>query len=114
MRVFNCTVKDIAFRKDVIESLTSSMVANGYTEAKSDYLTIVSHWNEALNCASMESGSEKARIALKYLTGNITIDRISLLEFYNARTVRRYIREFCELVRKYYLERFDISLAAYC
>ncbi len=114
MRVFNCTVKDIAFRKDVIESLTSSMAANGYTEAKSDYLTIVSHWNEALNCASMESGSEKARIALKYLTGNITIDRISLLEFYNARTVRRYIREFCELVRKYYLERFDISLAAYC
>ena len=114
MRVFNCTVKDIAFRRDVIESLTSSMADNGYTEAKSDFLTIVGHWNEALNCASMKSGCEKARIVLKYLKGNITIDRISILEYYNTRTIRRYIREFCENVRKYYLERFDISLAAYC
>jgi len=114
MRVFNCTVKDLAFRKDVIESLTTTMAANGYADAKSDFQTIINHWNEALNCASMKAGCEKARIALKYLSGNITIDRISNLEFYNNRTVRRYIREFCEYIRKFYLERFDISLAAYC
>ncbi len=114
MRIFNCTVKDIAFKRDAIDMLTSSMAANGYAESRSDYMLIVNHWNDALNCASMKTGSEKSRIALRYLTGNITIDRISNLEFYNNRTVRRYIREFCECIRKYYLERFDISLAEYC
>ena len=114
MRELNCTVKDIAFRREAIERLTSSMAENGYTVAREDFLTIVSHWNEALNCASVTTGSEKSRIALRYLTGNITIERISNLEFYNNRTIRRYIREFCECVRKYYLERFDISLAKYC
>ena len=60
------------------------------------------------------TGAEKSRIAMRYLTGNITIERISNLKFYNNRTIRRYIREFCECVRKFYLERFDISLAKYC
>ncbi len=114
MRLFNCTVKDIAFRNKAIDVLTSSMAANGFNDARTDYLTIITHWNDALNSASMKAGSEKSRIALRYLSGNITIDRISDLEFYNNRTVRRYIREFCEYVRKYYLERFDISLAEYC
>ena len=114
MRELNCTVKDIAFRREVIERLTSAMAENGYTEAREDFITIVSHWNEALNNASALTGAEKSRIALRYLTGNITIERISNLEFYNNRTIRRYIREFCECVRKYYLERFDISLAKYC
>ena len=114
MREFNCTVKDIAFRSKAIDVLTSSMAANGYSEAKDLYEIIVNHWNEALNCASVKTGSEKARIARRYLSGNITIDRISNLEFYNSRTIRRYIREFCECVRNYYLERFEISLAQYC
>ena len=114
MRVFNCTVKDLAFRRKAIDDITSSMAANGYQDARADYMVILGHWNDALNCASMKTGSEKSRIALRYLSGNITIDRISDLEFYNNRTVRRYIREFCECVRTYYLERFDIALAAYC
>ena len=114
MKVFNCTVKDIAFRSEAIDALTASMADNGYSEARDIFMTIVAHWNEALNCASMKTGSEKARIALRYLSGDITIERISNLEFYNNRTIRRYIREFCECVRKYYLDRFDISLAQYC
>ena len=89
MRLFNCTVKDLAFRGKAIEDLTSSMAANGYQDARADYMIIKGHWNDALNCASMKT-------------------------FYNSRTVRRYIREFCECVRNYYLERFDISLADYC
>ncbi|MBE7070460.1 MAG: hypothetical protein E7386_08165 [Ruminococcaceae bacterium] len=114
MRNFNCTVKDIAFRSEALDMLTSNMAANGYPEARTDYMTIRSHWSEALNCAADKTGSEKTRIAMRYLGGGITIDRISNLEFYNNRTVRRYIREFCECIRKYYLERFDISLAEYC
>lgn len=114
MRVFNCTVKDIAFRSKALDMLTSSMAANGYKDARADYMLILTHWNEALNCASVKTGSEKSRIALRYLSGNITIDRISDLEFYNNRTVRRYIREFCECIRLFYLERFDIALAQYC
>ena len=114
MRELNCTVKDIAFRRETIERLTSSMAENGYTEAREDFMTIVNHWNEALNSASAETGAEKSRIALRYLTGNITIERISNLEFYNNRTIRRYIREFCECIRMFYLERFEISLAKYC
>lgn len=114
MRTFNCTVKDIAFRSEALDMLTSAMAANGYAEARTDYMTIKTHWNDAINCASLKTGSEKARIAIRYLGGGITIDRISNLEFYNARTVRRYIREFCECIRRYYLERFDISLAEYC
>lgn len=114
MRVFNCTVKDLAFRRKAIDDLTTSMAANGYQDARADYMVILGHWNDALNCASMKTGSEKSRIALRYLNGNITIDRISDLEFYNNRTIRRYIREFCECVRVYYLERFDIALAQYC
>lgn len=90
------------------------MAANGYTEARADYLTIKNHWNDALNCAANKTGSEKSRIALRYLSGGTTIDRISNLEFYNSRTIRRYIREFCECIRRYYLERFEISLAEYC
>ena len=114
MRLFNCTVKDLAFRAKAIDDLTSSMAANGYQDARTDYMVIVGHWNDALNCASMKTGSEKSRIALRYLSGNITIDRISDLEFYNSRTVRRYIREFCECIRNYYIDRFEISLAEYC
>lgn len=114
MRSFNCTVKDIAFRSEALDVLTSSMAANGYTEARADYLTIKNHWNDALNCAANKTGSEKSRIAMRYLSGGITIDRISNLEFYNSRTIRRYIREFCECIRRYYLERFEISLAEYC
>lgn len=114
MRVFNCTVKDLAFRAKAIDDFTSSMAANGYQDARTDYMVIVGHWNDALNCASMKTGSEKSRIALRYLSGNITIDRISDLEFYNSRTVRRYIREFCECIRNYYIDRFEISLAEYC
>lgn len=114
MRFLNCTVKDIAFRGKALDVLTSSLAANGYAEARADYMIVINHWNEALNNASMKTGCEKARIALRYLTGNITIDRISDLEFYNNRTVRRYIREFCECIRKFYLEKYDISLAEYC
>ena len=77
MRSFNCTVKDIAFRSEALDVLTSSMAANGYTEARADYLTIKNHWNDALNCAANKTGSEKSRIALRYLSGGITIDRIS-------------------------------------
>ena len=113
MREFYCTVKDLAFRRKAIDDLTLMMAANGYGEERSVFLIITEHWNEALNCASMKLGGEKSRIALRYLSGNITIDRISTLEFYNARTVRRYIRDFCEYVRDYYIERFDISLAQY-
>ncbi|MBO4680547.1 MAG: hypothetical protein J5623_01440 [Clostridiales bacterium] len=113
MRSFNCTVKDIAFRSEALDVLTSTMAANGYTEARADFMTIKNHWNDALNCAANKTGSEKSRIALRYLEGDITIDRISNLEFYNSRTVRRYVREFCECIRRYYLERYDISLAAY-
>ena len=90
------------------------MAENGYTDPRDAFMTIVNHWNEALNCASAMTGAEKSRIAMRYLTGNITIERISNLEFYNNRTIRRYIREFCECIRKFYLERFDISLAKYC
>ena len=114
MKAFNCTVKDLAFRRQAIDDLTSSMAANGYPETRSDYITVVKHWNDALNCASLKAGREKSRIALRYLSGDITIDRIAELEFYNNRTVRRYIREFCECVRNYYLDRFGISLAEYC
>lgn len=114
MKVFNCSVKDLAFRSKAIEDITSSLAANGFQDASTDYKTIKDHWNDALNCASMKTGSEKSRIALRYLTGSITIDRISDLEFYNSRTIRRYIREFCECIRLYYLERFDIRLAEYC
>lgn len=114
MRFFYCTVKDLAFRAKAIDDLTSSMAANGYQDARADYMVIAGHWNDALNCASMKTGSEKSRIALRYLSGNITIDRISDLEFYNSRTVRRYIREFCECIRNYYIDRFEISLAEYC
>lgn len=114
MKVFNCSVKDLAFRSKAIEDITSMLAANGFEEAKAEYMIIKDHWNEALNCASLKIGREKSRIALRYLTGNITIDRISDLEFYNSRTVRRYIREFCECIRLYYLERFDIKLAEYC
>ena len=114
MRELNCTVKDIAFRREAIELLTSSMAENGYTDPRDAFMTIVNHWNEALNCASAMTGAEKSRIAMRYLTVNITIERISNLEFYNNRTIRRYIREFCECIRKFYLERFDISLAKYC
>ena len=114
MKVFNCSVKDLAFRSKAIEDTASLLAANGFQDASDDYKIIKDHWNDALNCASMKTGSEKARIALRYLTGNITIDRISDLEFYNSRTVRRYIREFCEYIRLYYLERFDIKLAEYC
>ena len=114
MRNFNCTVKDIAFRSEALDVLTASMSDNGYAEARADFMTIMNHWNDALNSAANKTGSEKSRIAMRYLSGGITIDRISNLEYYNNRTIRRYIREFCECIRRYYLESFDISLAEYC
>ena len=107
---FNCTVKDIFRRPNMIDKAVRKLADNGYTEHAVVYASIRENIYNALEYASSHMKPHEYEAAAGYLGSRQSEQAIADTSFYNHRTIRRYVSKVCELVWEYYYDCLGIEL----
>lgn len=107
---FNCTVRDVFRRPYMLDRVVKDLADNGYTEYVKTYAIIKANIRNALSYASENMKDYEYEVAVKYLNSRLSEQAIAEKLFYTHRTIRRYIRKACDLIRKYYADCVGIRL----
>lgn len=107
---FNCTVKDIFRRPNMIDKAVRKLADYGYTEHAVVYARIRDNIFNALAYASEHMKPHEYEAAAEYLVTRKSEQAIADNTFYNHRTIRRYVSKVCELVEEYFSDSLDIQL----
>lgn len=110
MNEFNCTVKDIFRRPNMIDKAVRIMADNGYAEYAVTYALIRDNMCNAMNYASLNMKDYEYEVAVNYFTSRKSEQDIAISAHYTHRTIRRYVRKACELIGDYFRLCLDISL----
>lgn len=102
MNEFNCTVKDIFRRPYMIDKAVRVLADNGYAEYAVTYALIRDNMCNAMNYASVNMMDYEYELAVSYLTSRKSEQDIAISAHYTYRTIRRYVRKACELIRDYF------------
>ena len=107
---FNCTVKDIFRRPNMIDKAVRKLADNGYAEYAVIYARIRDNIYNALAYAADNMKDYEYKVAIAYLESRSSEQTVAKETYYTHRTIRRYVRKACELVRRYYEEKLCIKL----
>lgn len=107
---FNCTVKDIFRRPQMIDKAVRKLADNGYTEHASTYALIRDNIFNALAYVSSNMKPHEYEVVAKYLGSRSSEQSVADSTYYTHRTIRRYVSKACELIRNYYSEFLGIQL----
>lgn len=107
---FNCTVKDIFRRPDMIDKAVRKLADNGYAEYAVIYARIRDNIYNALAYAAKNMKDYEYKVAVAYLESRSSEQIVAKETYYTHRTIRRYVRKACEFVRRYYEEKLGIKL----
>ncbi|MBR2550367.1 MAG: hypothetical protein IKE92_10190 [Clostridiales bacterium] len=107
---FNCTVKDLFRRRDMITKAVWSLADNGFTEHASTYALVRHNLYKALAYAAGKMRDYEYRVAIAYLESADSEQEVALRMFYTHRTIRRYVHKACEYVGEYFANEVGIRL----
>ena len=107
---FNCTVKDIFRRPNMIDKAVRKLADNGYAEYAVIYARIRDKIYNALAYAAKNMKDYEYKVAVAYLESRSSEQTVAKETYYTHRTIRRYVRKACEFVRRYYEEKLGIKL----
>lgn len=107
---FNCTVKDIFRRPNMIDKAVRKLADNGYAEYAVIYARIRDNIYNALAYAAKNMKDYEYKVAVVYLESRSSEQTVAKETYYTHRTIRRYVRKACEFVRRYYEEKLGIKL----
>ena len=107
---FNCTVKDIFRRPNMIDKAVRKLADNGYAEYAVIYARIRDNIYNALSYAAKNMKDYEYKVAVAYLESRSSEQTVAKETYYTHRTIRRYVRKACEFVRRYYEEKLGIKL----
>ena len=107
---FNCTVKDIFRRPNMINKAVRKLADNGYAEYAVIYARIRDNIYNALAYAAKNMKDYEYKVAVAYLESRSSEQTVAKETYYTHRTIRRYVRKACEFVRRYYEEKLGIKL----
>ncbi|MBP5413917.1 MAG: hypothetical protein ILN61_01570 [Lachnospiraceae bacterium] len=107
---FNCTVKDIFRRPNMIDKAVRKLADNGYAEYAVIYARIRDDIYNALAYAAENMKDYEYKVAVAYLESRSSEQTVAKETYYTHRTIRRYVRKACEFVRRYYEEKLGIKL----
>ena len=107
---FNCTVKDLFRRRDMISKAVWSLADNDFTEHAVIYVRIRTNMINAMAYAAANMKDHEYRVAQAYLKSEDSEQTVAKNMFYTLRTVRRYVRKACELINEYYTNELGIRL----
>ena len=107
---FNCTVKDIFRRPNMIDKAVRKLADNGYAEYAVIYARIRDNIYNALAYAAKNMKDYEYKVAVAYLESRSSEQTVAKETYYTHRTIRRYVRKACEFVRRYYEENLGIKL----
>lgn len=107
---FNCTVKDIFRRPNMIDKAVRKLADNGYAEYAVIYARIRDNIYNALAYAADNMKDYEYKVAIAYLESRSSEQTVAKETYYTHRTIRRYVRKACEFVRRYYEEKLGIKL----
>ncbi|MBQ1293043.1 MAG: hypothetical protein IIY21_03320 [Clostridiales bacterium] len=107
---FNCTVKDIFRRPNMIDKAVRKLADNGYAEYAVIYARIRDNIYNALAYAAKNMKDYEYKVAIAYLESRSSEQTVAKETYYTHRTIRRYVRKACEFVRRYYEEKLGIKL----
>ena len=114
MKRFNCTVKDVFRRQNMIVNAVRMLADNGYTEPAATYAVIRDNMNNALAYVSAHMDKDEYRAAELYLNSKKTEKQVAEISYFTDRTVRRHICKACDLVAKYYEQYWGVILMPTC
>lgn len=106
---FNCTVKDIFRRPNMIDKAVRKLADNGYAEYAVIYARIRDNIYNALAYAAKNMKDYEYKVAVAYLESRSSEQTVAKETYYTHRTIRRYVRKACEFVRRYYEEKLGIK-----
>ena len=107
---FNCTVKDIFRRPNMIDKAVRKLADNGYAEYAVIYARIRDNIYNALAYAARNMKDYEYKVAVAYLESRSSEQTVAKETYYTHRTIRRYVRKACEFVRRYYEEKLGIKI----
>lgn len=107
---FNCTVKDIFRRPNMIDKAVRKLADNGYAEYAVIYARIRDNIYNALAYAAKNMKDYEYKVAVAYLESRSSEQTVAKETYYTHRTIRRYVRKACEFIRRYYEEKLGIKL----
>lgn len=107
---FNCTVKDIFRRPNMIDKAVRKLADNGYAEYAVIYARIRDNIYNALAYAAKNMKDYEYKVAVAYLESRSSEQTVAKETYYTHRTIRRYVRKACEFVRRYYEEKLGIKI----
>ena len=107
---FNCTVKDLFRRPNMIDKAVRRLADNGFTEHAVIYAVIRDNMYNAMAYASFKMKEHEYKVAVDYLQSRDSEQTVALNTFYTLRTIRRYIRKACEFIEEYYYIALGIRL----
>lgn len=107
---FNCTVKDIFRRPNMIDKAVRMMADNGYTEYAVTYARVRDNMFNALDYASANMKEHEYEVAVSYFESRMSEQEIAVTAHYTHRTIRRYVRKACELISEYFRDSLGIKL----
>ncbi len=107
---FNCTVKDLFRRPNMIDKAVRRLADNGFAEHAVIYARIRDNIYSALAYASFNMKDYEYNTAVAYLESRESEQAVAERFYFTMRTVRRYIRKACELIGEYFSKALDIRL----
>ena len=107
---FNCTVKDIFRRPNMIDKAVRELADKGYAEHAVTYTRLRDNIFNALAYASGKMKDYEYNVAVSYLESRNSEQTVAKNNYYTHRTIRRYIRKACDLISEYYLNTMGIKL----
>ena len=107
---FNCTVKDLFRRPNMIDKAVRKLADNGYAEYAVTYAKIRESIYNALAYAANNMKDYEYKVAVTYLESRDSEQQVAKDTYYTHRTIRRYVRKACELVSVYYRDYLGIKL----
>lgn len=107
---FNCTVRDIFRRRNMIDKAVRTLAANGFSEHAATYAHVRSNMYNAMAYAASRMKEYEYEAAFAYLESREPESAVANKMFYTHRTIRRYIRKACEYVNEYYTDYLGIRL----
>ena len=92
---FNCTVKDIFRRPNMIDKAVRELADNGFTDHAVIYAHIRDNIFNALAYASAHLKDYEYNVAISYLQSRNSEQTVAKQTYYTHRTIRRYVRKAC-------------------
>ena len=107
---FNCTVKDIFRRPNMIDKAVRELADKGYAEHAVTYTKLRDNIFNALAYTAGKMKDYEYDVAVSYLESRCSEQTLAKRTYYTHRTIRRYVRKACDLISEYYLNEMGIKL----